>query len=167
MTPPPARRRRGASFEARILMLGMLTGLPSLAVAGLLLWRGDYTPKTVWTVAVLLVLLWLSFAFAVQGAVVRPLRTLSNLLAALREEDFSFRARGTREDDALGLAMVEVNMLADTLREQRLGALEATALLRKVMEEIEVAVFAFDAAHCLQLVNRAGERVLALPAERL
>ena len=148
-------------------MLGMLTGLPSLAVAGLLLWRGDYTSKTVWTVAVLLVLLWLSFAFAVQGAVVRPLRTLSNLLAALREEDFSFRARGTREDDALGLAMVEVNMLADTLREQRLGALEATALLRKVMEEIEVAVFAFDAAHCLQLVNRAGERVLALPAERL
>ena len=77
---------------------------------------------------------------------VRPLQTLSNLLAALREEDFSFRARTDRtEDDALTLAMREVNALADTLREQRLGALEATALLRKVMEEIDVAVFAFDA----------------------
>ena len=76
---------------------------------------------------------------------VRPLQTLSNLLAALREEDFSFRARTSRKaDDALAQAMREVNMLADTLREQRLGALEATALLRKVMEEIDVAVFAFD-----------------------
>ena len=74
----------------------------------------------------------------------RPLQTLSNLLAAFREEDFTFRARGPRADDALGQAMLEVNALAETLREQRLGALEATALLRKVMEEIDVAVFTFD-----------------------
>ena len=74
----------------------------------------------------------------------RPLQTLSNLLGALREEDFSFRARVGRRDDPLGQAMLEVNALAQTLRDQRLGALEASALLRKVMEEIDVAVFAFD-----------------------
>ncbi|HET8644151.1 MAG TPA: ATP-binding protein, partial [Vicinamibacteria bacterium] len=108
-----------------------------------------------------------AFALTVQGTVVRPLRTLSNLLAALREEDFSFRARGTRGDDALALAMREVNTLADTLREQRLGALEATALLRTVMDEIEAAVFAFDGQHHLQLVNRAGERLLSSTAESL
>ncbi len=54
--------------------------------------------------------------------------------------------------------MTEVNALAGTLREQRLGALEATALLRKVMEEIDVAVFTFDEQERLRLVNRAGER---------
>ena len=63
--------------------------------------------------------------------------------------------------------MPEVNALADTLREQRLGALEATALLRKVLEEIDVAVFAFDGDERLRLVNRAGERLLARPAEQL
>ena len=98
----------------------------------------------------------------------RPLQTLSNLLGALREEDFSFRARVGRRDDPLGQALVEVNALAQMLREQRLGALEATALLRKVMEEIDVAVFAFDAGSELQLLNRAGERLLgrALRAAR-
>jgi signal transduction histidine kinase len=60
-----------------------------------------------------------------------------------------------------------MNALSATLREQRLGALEATALLRKVMAEIDVAIFAFDQAQKLRLVNRAGERLLAQPAERL
>jgi PAS domain S-box-containing protein len=95
------------------------------------------------------------------------LSTLSNLLAALREGDFSIRARGANVEDALGEVLREVNALGETLRQQRLGALEATALLRKVMEEIDVAVFAFDGNGCLRLVNRAGERVLAQPEERL
>ena len=63
--------------------------------------------------------------------------------------------------------MREVNTLGGTLREQRLGALEATTLLRTVMEEIDVAVFAFDDRQQLRLVNRAGERLLGQPAERL
>src|SRR5207249_6004984 len=99
--------------------------------------------------------------------VVFSLQTLSNLLAAMREEDFSVRARGARRDDAMGEVMIEVNSLSETLREQRFGALEATALLRTVMEEIDVAIFTFDVENRLQLTNRAGERLLAQPAERL
>jgi len=110
---------------------------------------------------------WCSFAFAARERVVHPLQTVSNLLSALREEDFSVRARGARRDDPLGDVMFEVNALSEMLREQRLGALEATALLRTVMEEINLAVFAFDDAQRLRLVNRAGERLLAQPIERL
>ena len=98
---------------------------------------------------------------------VRPLQTVSNLLAAMREEDFSIRARGARGDDPLGEVLIEVNALADTLRRQRLGALEATALLSRVMAEIDVAVFAFDEQGELRLTNRAGERLLGQPAPRL
>ena len=98
---------------------------------------------------------------------VYPLQTLSNLLAALREEDYSLRARGARPDDALGEVMVEVNALGEMLRGRRLGALEATALLRKVMEEIDVAVFTFDSEQRLRLMNRAGERLLGQPSERI
>ncbi len=163
---PPPRTRLG--HGARVLLLAGGAGLPGSLVALGLLWFGDYSTKVQWTFTLLVLAGWAAFAFALQEAVIRPLQTLSNLLAALREEDFSFRARTSRrEDDALTEAMREVNMLADTLREQRLGALEATALLRKVMEEIDVAVFAFDAAARLRLVNRAGERLLARPAERL
>ena len=92
---------------------------------------------------------------------------MANLLEALRESDFSFRARGARRDDPLGETLFEINALADTLRDERLGSLEATALLRTVMGEIDVAVFAFDDQHKLRLVNRAGERLLGRPVEQL
>jgi nitrogen fixation/metabolism regulation signal transduction histidine kinase len=96
-----------------------------------------------------------------------PLQTMANLLEALRESDFSFRARGARRDDPLGETLLEINALADTLRDERLGSLEATALLRTVMAEIDVAVFAFDDERRLRLVNRAGERLLGRPVEQL
>jgi two-component system nitrogen regulation sensor histidine kinase NtrY len=147
--------------------LALLSGFPAVVVALILVWTGDYGSKVGWTVSLLVVVFWLSVAFALRERVVRPLQTLSNMLAALREEDFSIRARGARSDDALGLALLEVNTLGQTLREQRLGALEATALLARVMEEIDVAVFAFDGDKSLRLVNRAGERLLTAPAERL
>ena len=148
-------------------MLALLSGLPAVLVALVLLWRGDFSSKTQWTLTVLVLGAWCSFAFAARERVVHPLQTVSNLLSALREEDFSVRARGARRDDPLGDVMFEVNALSEMLREQRLGALEATALLRTVMEEINLAVFAFDDAQRLRLVNRAGERLLAQPIERL
>ena len=107
------------------------------------------------------------FAFALRERVVLPLQTLSNLLAALGEGDFSIRARGARGGDPLGEVMIEVNTLVETLRHQRLDALEATTLLRKVMAEIDVAVFTFDEERELKFVNRAGARLLSQPAERM
>jgi len=159
--------RRRLTHDRRVLMLALLAGVPGVLATFLLLRFGGYETKVVWTIAGLVTLVWLGFAFSVQSDVIHPLRTLSNLLAALREEDYSFRARRTRGDDALSQAMAEVNALAVTLRGQRLGALEATALLRKVAEEIDVAVFTFDGDERLRLVNRAAERILARPSEQL
>jgi two-component system nitrogen regulation sensor histidine kinase NtrY len=104
---------------------------------------------------------------ALHERLIYPLRTLSNLLAALREEDYSIRARGARSDDALGEVMIEVNELSRLLYDRRLGALEATALLQIVIAEIDAAIFTFDSAQRLRLVNRAGERLLAEPKERI
>src|SRR5712671_6953059 len=154
-------------FDQRILLLALAAGLPAALVALVLLWTGSYTPKVQWTLTVFIVGVWTGCSFSVRHRVVLPLQTLSNLLAALRESDFSIRARGASGDDPLGAVMLEVNVLASTLHDQRLGALEAGALLRTVMVEIDVAVFTFDGAHALRLVNRAGERLLAQPAEQL
>ena len=96
-----------------------------------------------------------------------PLQTLANLLAALREDDFSIRGRTANPDDPLGAALIEINALAETLHEQRLGAVEATALLRTVMEQIDVAVFAFDPEHRLRIVNRTGERLMGKSMEHM
>ena len=131
------------------------------------LWFGDYEPKVQWTLTLLILGFWLGFGAAARHRVVRPLQTMANLLSALREGDFSIRARGAQRDEPLGDVYAEINFLGAVLQTQRLGALEATALLRTVMEEIDVAIFAFDSNETLRLVNRAGQELLAAPAERI
>jgi PAS domain S-box-containing protein len=158
---------RELAYERRIQLLALAAGFPGSLIAMILLWHGNYSSGAVWTLAFLILSLWLGFAFSLRNRVVFSLQTLSNLLAALREEDFSLRARGGRSDDAMGEVILEVNALSEVLREQRLGAMEANALLRTVMEEIDLAVFTFDNNGKLRLVNRAGERFLGRPEERL
>ncbi len=161
-------RKPAIRHEQQIFLLTLLAGLPGTLVAMAFLWSGDYQPKVQWTLSLFILALWWGFSFSVRERVIRPLQTLSNILAGMREGDYSIRARAASAGyDPLGLAMLEANILGETLREQRLGAVEATALLRRVMEEIDVAVFAFDKNNRLRLVNRAGEVLLGAPAERL
>ncbi len=165
--PRRKTQKRKLSYESRILLLAFLGGLPATLVSLILLWGGDFSTKVEWTLTIIIVGFWLGFATALRERVVMPLQTLSNLLSALREEDYSLRARGASHDDAMGEVFMEANALSETMREQRLGAEEATALLRKVMAEIDVAIFAFDGEQRLRLINRAGEQLIAQPPEGL
>ncbi|MBI5601515.1 MAG: PAS domain-containing sensor histidine kinase [Gemmatimonadetes bacterium] len=162
-----ARTTRRWRYESRLLAFALLAGLPAVLATLLLLVSGDHAARTIWTVAGVIVIWWLVVSIALRDASIHPVNTVANLLAALREGDYSVRGRGAHPDDALGLAMYEVNALRDTLREQRLGAIEASALLRCAMEEIDVALFAFDDDEVLVLANRAGEQLLNAPGEHL
>lgn len=143
------------------------TGAPAIIVVLAMLWFGDYSAKVQWTLILLIASCALGFVMSAREHVVRPLQTMANLLAALREGDYSIRARGARENDALGEVLLEINELGETLRLQRVGAFEATALLRTIMAEIDVAIFTFDPDQRLRLVNRAGENLLRKPIDKL
>jgi nitrogen fixation/metabolism regulation signal transduction histidine kinase len=158
---------RRLSHEWRIAGLTALAAAPATAVALVVALRGGLSASERWLAAAALFGFVFAVALAVRQRVAWPLRTLSNLLGGLREGDFSMRLRGGRRDDALGELLLEANTLAAELRGQRLAALEATSLMRAVMAEIEVAVLVFDPAGRLKLANRAAERLLALPIERL
>jgi two-component system, NtrC family, nitrogen regulation sensor histidine kinase NtrY len=160
------RGPRGPGHEDRILLYVLAAGAPAVAVALGFLWTGHLSAKTRWTLSTLSVLFWLGFALFAREQVRHALRVVSGLLGALREEDFSLRGRAAG-DDALTETVREVNALADTLRSQRRGAVEAAALLGRVLEEIDVAVFAFDEGGRLRLVNRAGETLLGDTARKL
>ena len=116
--------RHRVHHDLRILLMALGAGAPAVLISMIMLWGGDYTPKVQWTLSVLIVGFWLGFSFALRERVVLPLQTLSNLLAALREGDYSIRARGASREEALGQVMMEANALGETLRSQRLGALE-------------------------------------------
>ena len=155
------------NHDRRILLMALAVGLPALVATCVLLWLGPYSVLLRGTLVGAVIVSWIWLAVVFRGRVIRPLQTISNLLAALREGDFSIRARDAGEDDALGTVMLEINTLSDTLRTQRLGAQEATALLHAVMAEIDVAIFAFDRDGKLVLVNRYGEHLLARPMQEI
>ncbi|HEX5043135.1 MAG TPA: ATP-binding protein [Candidatus Polarisedimenticolaceae bacterium] len=154
------------SFDRRIFVLALSSGAAATAIALVLLWTGDFTPRVRWTFSAAAVLPWLGCAFAARERVVYTLQTMANLLAALRDGDYSVRARAAR-GGALKELVSELNALGTSLRLQRQESMEATALLRKVMDEIDVCVFTFDEQRRLRRVNRAGERLLGAPVERL
>ena len=162
-----SKNRHRLSYEGKIGWLTFGAILPTIVVALALLWFGDYTDKLRWTLTILILGCFVAFISSAREHIVRPLQTLSNLLAALREGDYSIRARGAGEGSALGEVLLEVNSLGETLRRQRLGAFEATALLRTIMSEIDVAIFTFDPELRLRLVNRAGETLLGQTIDKL
>ena len=167
MTAPRKKLRHRLTFEGHITWLVIGAVAPAAILSLSLLWFGDYTAKVQWTFTLLIVGCAFGFIASVREHVIRPLQTMTNLLAALREGDYSIRARGARVDDALGEVLLEINSLGETLRTQRLGAFEATALLRTIMAEIDVAVFTFDMERKLRLVNRAGENLLGRSIDKL
>jgi PAS domain S-box-containing protein len=153
--------------DRRIQVLALLNALPAAGLAFVLLWSSPWPPAVRVLVAIALVWTTWRISRALHQRVARPLQTLANVLGAMRQGDFSFRIREPEEDTALATVYRELNNLSELLLQQRLGSMEATALLRAVMAEIDVAVFAFDGEHRLRLVNRAGEALLGSSAERL
>lgn len=154
-------------YERRIVTTALIAIAP-LAIAALLLaWHGDFAPKVFWTIVFLVCVSVLTATWILHEQLTHPLRTLSNLVTALREEDYSLRARNASRDDALGEVMVEINALAELMESRKLEAVEAAALLRAVLGQIDAAIFAFDGENRLKLVNAAGERLLATSRERL
>lgn len=162
-------KKRRLTHEQTVFVYALLAAAPAVLTAFYYLWLAEHAPepKVQWTLTLFILGFWFGFALAAQALVVRPLHTMANLLSALREGDFAIRARGARRDEPLGDVMSEINTLSRTLQDQRLSALEATALLRTVMEEINIAIFAFDGDRKLRLANHAGQLLLDKPAERI
>ncbi|HYW39905.1 MAG TPA: hypothetical protein VE957_17465 [Terriglobales bacterium] len=161
------RKRVRLRYEHRISLYSLLVALPGIAVSGILVWLQPWSTASKLALSFVELFGWWVLALALHSQTVRPLQTLANVVAALREEDYSFRARGAIADDALGELSLEVNALADLLADQRIRAIEATALLRRVVEEIDAPLFAFDPDRVLRVVNPAGEKLLQQAAVRL
>lgn len=159
-------RRRGRSAVRRAWLYCLLMALPTFLFAAILVFRaGISTAPTILIACCLLIYLSL-IAGALIESLVRPLQTLSNVVASLREGDYSFRARGANAKDPLGELAAEINALADLLQKQRVRSLEATALLSRILEVMVAPLFAFDRDNVLQLVNIAGTDLLQRPYAR-
>ena len=158
---------RFLTFERRLALGAFLATLPGLVLAAVLAWQAMPSGWLRWALLGGVLAASVVVVAQLRGRLVLRLKTLSNLVSALREGDYSVRGRDADRDDPLGEVAWEVNALGDQLRTQRLGELEASALLGQVLEEIDVGIFAFDDGPALRLVNRAGARLLQRPPSQL
>jgi two-component system, NtrC family, nitrogen regulation sensor histidine kinase NtrY len=161
------RKRSRILYENRISLYSFLVALPGLLLGTAYVWTQPWSLGSRLSLVGLQVFVWWLLAMALQEQTIRPLQTLANVIASLREEDYSFRARNAAPEDALGELSLEVNALADMLSDQKIRAIEATALLRRVVDEIDAPLFAFDPTSTLRLVNPAGEHLLRQSRARM
>jgi len=152
------------SHEGRVALTALLAGLPAALTAIGLIWLEPHALKVRWTLTVLILVSLFGLAGSVRSQVVRPLRLISALLTSLRERDYSVRIREANWNTTLGSIYAAINELSPALRDQHMEAIDAGNLLTKVMAEIDVAIFAFDAENKLRLFNRAGRALLGRPA---
>jgi two-component system, NtrC family, nitrogen regulation sensor histidine kinase NtrY len=164
---PRPRKRNRLLYEHRINLYSFLVALPGLIVSIVLVWMQPWGLESRLALITLELFAWWLLAMALQEQTTRPLQTLANVISALREEDYSFRARNAVPEDALGELSLEVNTLADMLSDEKIRTIEATALLQRVVDEIDAPLFAFDPASALRLVNPAGEHLLRQPKVRM
>lgn len=159
---PLGRTRRRLSFERRIRIWIAAAAIPFLVT---LLWALKLQGLSRTSIALIVATSMAAWAIAASyffEGLIRPLQTLSNIVAALRENDYAFRARGARRGDALGDLALEINALASILQQQRNSALDALALADRVMTSMQSPVIAFDEAQRLRLLNAAAERAFGL-----
>jgi two-component system, NtrC family, nitrogen regulation sensor histidine kinase NtrY len=168
-TQAPVRQRyfERWTYEVRILVSALLVAVPALSLAGAVLWLRDMSDGLAASLAGIAVVATLWLAARLRNRVIYPLYTLSNLLEALREGDYSLRGARARRGDPIGEVVWEVNTLSQTLRDQRHKVEETSALLVKIIGATDIAIFTFDSAQRLRVVNPAGERLLARTAVQL
>ncbi|SFN51897.1 sensor histidine kinase [Dokdonella immobilis] len=162
-SPLIRRKPRRWNHESRLLVGALVVAIPAILAFAFVLFgaNGSLSGKSIAFGSVLLATFML--AANLRRRAIYPLRTMANLLEALREGDYSLRGSNSRRNDAIGEVIIEINTLSQTLREQRLAVEEKSALLAKVIAALDIAVLAFDAQGFLKLANPAAERLLGAP----
>ncbi|SEG30789.1 HAMP domain-containing protein [Bryocella elongata] len=159
---PLGTSRQRLRYEHRIRLWLVAFALPTVVVSSLLIYLQSHSIAATVMVGLCVAVLLAGGSIYFFGQLIRPLQTLTNVVAALREDDFSFRARGARRGDSLGDLALEINSLANTLQSQRSTAQDALTLLERVITSMQSPVLAFDSGGYLRLVNPAAEAAFHL-----
>lgn len=157
----------GHKYSSKVFLYVALAAFPSFIVALILLWQTDISHYGKLLCSLLLGLSVTGFSLAVKNQINFQLHTLTNLVEAIHQGDFSLRGIASAQDDPLAELVQQINQLAESLRLQRLASEEAYRLLEKVIKEINVAIIAFDGEQKIKLVNPAAEKLLANSSMKL
>lgn len=145
-----------ANDQAKLVLLA---SLPCLALADIALYL---LGTSVYLIAFLNIVLLLLIVYAASAGKQRAnyqIQTLTNLIEAMIDGDYSLRGRQQSHpyfQDLLNL----VNQLADNLQHHKLKAEENQLLLEKIMDQMDAMVFAVDPRRHLVMINGTAKKLL-------
>ena len=148
------------SFELKLLLLALLASVPS--TIGLIVFMLK-AGVSVYLTAMIGIILFMVIAWCIATIVGKTsflFRTLSNLLEAMTNGDYSLRGKKQYTDSALGNLVAQINLLSETLAKQKLEVEQHQLLLAKVIKHIDVAIIAMDEKEQITLANPAAEKLL-------
>lgn len=149
-------------FEVQLTRLCLATSVPLLL---LLLWVMVYAAIDI--ALILLTAFIGSIAILYSYYQIRhksdyQFRSISNILGAMSQGEYSLRARSDKKESALDELVNAINGLADRLSEQRRVSAESQRLLHTVIEHIDVAIVALDEVNQVSFYNPAANKLLLL-----
>lgn len=150
------------SFEAYLIRLVLLASLPLLL---LLLWVMVYADISIWLIlltGLMGSLMILYSSYAVYQKLSYQFRSISNLLEALIQGDYTLRARTDHNNGVFDELVVVINGLAKRLSQQRWESVESQLLLHSIIEHIDVAIIALNQDNEIRFVNPAAEHLLQI-----
>ena len=157
------QQNKKQSFEGQLTKLSLLASLPIFI---LLIWLMIYAEISIY-LTLLTVLIGSVVIVGCHAKMHQKLsyqfRSLSNLLDAMLQGDYSLRARASHDDKALNELIDATNSLAIRLNKQRIETIESQLLLNTVISHIDVAIIALNSDDELTLTNPAAKQLLGLP----
>jgi nitrogen fixation/metabolism regulation signal transduction histidine kinase len=142
-------------------------GIPTAVLSGLLIFRSPLSNLAKATI-ILASLVWILItAISVRTRILHHLRTLSNLIEATRNQDYSMNSSQARESGQLAGLYEQINSLINSLKVGRQSEQELLNILEKVVNQIGVAIIVCDARDKIRLVNRVASTLLKSPMEEL
>lgn len=109
----------------------------------------------------------LAVAASVRENFVHHLRTMSNLIEAIRTEDYSMRSSRVRDPGELAELYQQIDSLTTQLKDVRQEEYELSNLLERIVNQINVAIVACDSDGKIRLANRLANQLLDTSSEQL
>ena len=158
-------RQNKKSFEVQLTLLSLLTSIPLfLLLVAVMIYANISVYLILLTVLISSLVMVYSHSKLHQKSAYQ-FRSLSNLLDAMVQGDYSLRARPSDGDEALNELVDSINSLSLRLNKQRIETTESQLLLTTVINHIDVAILALNENNELVLTNPAAKKLLQIPAE--
>ena len=158
-------RQNKKSFEVQLTQLSLFTSLPLFfLLIGVMIYANISVYLILLTVFISSLVIMYSHSKLHQKSAYQ-FRSLSNLLDAMVQGDYSLRARPSDGDEALNELVDSINSLSLRLNKQRIETTESQLLLTTVINHIDVAILALNENNNLVLTNPAAKKLLQIPTE--